>query len=258
MLIDYSKHKLSVFFSPHYIVSFVYIISNVKSALIKRTVVLFFIQVKIVQLFLFILGACVDKGSNTKLRILEEAVGFVAQHGFAQISIGKIASRMSMSRTGVISHFANKADMQIAILRHCEQVFKSQVIMPSVSSDPLQHLLNYFQNWKNWVFKYKNQPKMTCPFVKAISEFQDRDDCKVRRCIVDQQKRNLRFIASLVQKNADAGIFSADVDPQHFSLTSYGYYLSHNINRNLIGSENADEVFMTQISTLIQYSLVEE
>lgn len=196
-----------------------------------------------------------DKGQQTRLRILDEAMAFVAQNGLARVSIGEMAKRLSMSRTGVISHFANKADMQIAILKHCEQVFKSQVVIPSMSNEPLEHLTNYFRCWMNWVYKYKNQPQMTCPFVKAIAEFQDRAECEVKRCISDQQKRNLLFIGSLVQKNIDTGVFAPSVDVYHFSLASYGCYLAHNINKNLLGSSDADLMFTQQIDALIQQSL---
>lgn len=196
-----------------------------------------------------------DKGQITRSRILDNAMDYVCQFGLVSISIGEIAKRLKMSRTGVISHFKNKSDMQIAILRHCEDVFIKQVLKPSFSPDPVTHLEKHFNNWINWVYKLKNKRQMTCPFVKAVAEFQDRPECDVKVIIREQQQRTLEYLGSLVQRCIDLGAFKSDTDISRFTLDSYGFYMAHNVSKHLLKDGNADRIFNLQITTLIEQSL---
>ena len=198
------------------------------------------------------------KGETTRLAILGNAMDYVCQFGLASISIGEVAKRMDMSRTGVISHFANKADMQIAILRHCEQVFLDQVLTPAYSPDPLEHLRQFHHNWMNWVFKLRGQNHMSCPFVKAIAEFQDQQDGPVRDVVVEQQARTLEYLASLVQACMDAGQFTSTRDPRDFAVASYSFYQGHNVSKRLLADPDADARFIAQIEALIHQYNVEE
>lgn len=199
----------------------------------------------------------VDKGEHTKRRILSAGMDFVCRYGLANISIGKVAKRMNMSRTGVISHFANKADMQIAILQYCESVFISQVIQPSLHLDPVINLRQFYHHWMNWVFTLSQQQSMTCPFVKAVAEFQDRPNCIVKTLICEQQASSLRYIISLVQRCINKNHFKPTLNSEEFALNSLGAYLSHNINRNLLENKKADLLFIKQIDTLITQASIE-
>ena len=56
------------------------------------------------------------KGEVTKNKLLHSAMQFSSTYGLNSVTIGKIAEVVNMSRTGVISHFENKEQMQVAIL----------------------------------------------------------------------------------------------------------------------------------------------
>lgn len=198
------------------------------------------------------------KGSNTRTTILKSAMEYVCQYGLTTLSIGAVAKRTGMSRTGVISHFANKADMQIAILQHCEKVFIEEVIEPAVVQDPLRHLVQFHQGWMNWVYRLTGQSQMSCPFVKAVAEFQDRDDDEVRRLIQAQQAKTLAYLGNLVEACMQQGVFDDNQDPAQFALASYSFYLGHNISKRLLNDPQADQRFIAQIDSLInQYSVKE-
>lgn len=193
-----------------------------------------------------------NKGEVTKQRILDDAMAFVCRYGLTNISIGEVAKRLNMSRTGVISHFADKQDMQIAILRYSEQVFIEQVLKPSFSPDPETHLRQFVANWVNWVFKLKNQQHMSCPFVKAVAEFQDREESLVKSVVREQQQRTIEFLASIVQRGIDQKSFGSRVDPHCIATDIVSFYLGHNISKHLLADNKADARFAAQISTLLQ------
>ena len=193
-----------------------------------------------------------SKGEQTRNKILDGAMLFVCQNGLASISIGEMAKRLNMSRTGVISHFKNKQDMQIAILRHCEEVFIKQVLKPSFASNPTAHILKLTHNWVNWVYKLTQQKNMTCPFVKAVAEFQDRPECPVKSVIREQQQRTIDFLASVIQRGVIQNTLELSVTPERAAQDIYAFYLGHNISKHLLGDSHADERFHQQIAQLMQ------
>jgi AcrR family transcriptional regulator len=196
-----------------------------------------------------------NKAKATKDQILKSCMRFVCQYGLQSISIGEIAKRTKMSRTGVISHFTNKEDMQIAILRHCEAIFINQVIQPALNLDPLFNLQQFLRNWMNWVIKLDNNHSLSCPFIKAAADFQNRSDCKVKQVIKEQQIKSLAYIAGLVKRCVDKGVFKASIDCDHFAHEVYGYYLNHNMSKHLLQAESADDLFKQQIDTVITRAL---
>lgn len=194
-----------------------------------------------------------DKGEQTRKRILDCAMHYVCKNGLFTISIGEMAKQMNMSRTGVISHFKDKQDMQIAILRHCEKVFIQQVLKPSFHSHPKTHLLNLTGNWINWVFKLTDKKHMTCPFVKAVAEFQDRPVCPVKVVVREQQQRTVDFLASIIQRGIDQHCLRDDTNPNRVANDIFGFYLGHNISKHLLNDPLADSRFEQQIAQLIEH-----
>lgn len=196
-----------------------------------------------------------NKKEATKQAILEASMHFVCRYGLNRISIGEVAKRTKMSRTGVISHFKNKADMQIAILRYCEDVFITQVVKPSLAIDPLENLQNFFENWMNWVFKLTDKQSMSCPFVKAVAEFQDQESSSVKTVIIEQQQRTFDYIATLFERCQTEGAFHADFCSKKTAQACFGHYLSHNIAKNLLKNPHADTVFKQAIDEIIESSI---
>ncbi|MDT0595056.1 TetR/AcrR family transcriptional regulator [Glaciecola petra] len=195
------------------------------------------------------------KKQATKQAILNASMHFVCRYGLSAITIGEVAKLTNMSRTGVISHFQNKADMQIAILRHCEDIFISQVVKPSLAIDPLDNLRRYFDNWMNWVYKLTKLKSMSCPFIKAVAEFQDQETSSVKTVIIEQQQRTFDYIASLFERCQNEGIFNLDLCPKNAAQACYGHYLSHNIAKNLLKNPNADTTFQQAINQVIEKSI---
>jgi AcrR family transcriptional regulator len=191
------------------------------------------------------------KAEATKQQILQACMRYVCQYGFQSLSIGEIAKCINMSRTGVISHFANKEDMQIAILKHCEAIFIRQVIQPALNLDPLINLQQFISNWMNWVIKLDNNHSLSCPFIKAAADFQNRDNCKVRQVIKQQHLQSLAYIAGLAQRCVDKGVFKANVNCGEFANEVYAYYLNHNMSKHLLQDENADATFTQQTQSQI-------
>ena len=121
-----------------------------------------------------------NKGERTRLEILKQSIIHSSKYGLADITIGTVSKLCGLSRTGVISHFENKEDMQIAILQYGEELFRERVIKSSWREDPLDHLIKLIENWADWTSEMFKEHQVSCPFIKAVVEFQNRPPSKVR------------------------------------------------------------------------------
>lgn len=196
-----------------------------------------------------------NKGERSRQRILKEAMEFASVFGLSCVTIGEISKRTNMSRTGVISHFKSKEDMQIAILKYSESEYRASVVEPAYHDNALKHLKSHIKLWTNWIEEMDFDRQASCPFIRAIIEYQDRDESPVKECIERQQKRLIDYIAQIVKRCIDQGYFKEDIKPYDFVFKVYSFYVGHNITKNLFGVKVANTRIKKSLNDLIQDSL---
>lgn len=196
------------------------------------------------------------KSDITREKILRAGFEFTSSNGLRSLSIGEIAKIADMSRTGVISHFKNTQDMQIAILKYSEAEFVKLVIKKSFGEDPLENLYHLKENWVNWTNNLDFKNKGSCPFIKAAIEYKDRVDCPIRSYMRDQQQRLLDYLSDLANRCKKAGQFKDSCDAEQFSYEFYSIYLGHSLQKNLLEESTADQRFERSITELIKRSEV--
>jgi AcrR family transcriptional regulator len=75
-------------------------------------------------------------GERTRDAILHEAVSLATIDGLEGLSIGNLASGLSMSKSGVYAHFGSKEQLQLATIDEAERVFRLEVIDPALAAEP--------------------------------------------------------------------------------------------------------------------------
>ena len=60
--------------------------------------------------------------------IVEAALELAARNGLEGLTIGALAERMQMSKSGVFAHFGSREDLQIAVLKAYERRFVDEVL----------------------------------------------------------------------------------------------------------------------------------
>lgn len=195
-----------------------------------------------------------NKGERTRQTILEQGLKYISRYGLADITIGNIAKQCGLSRTGVISHFKNKEDMQIAILEFAEQTFIDCVIVPVRHEDALVHIRQLLDTWADWTRDVYSEGNLSCPFVRAVVDFQNREDSEVRRFVLAQQTRLLTYIARRVTRCIEQGLFVDTVPADVIAYEMYSLYFGHSFAKTTAFIVNIDEQFKSSISRLlIQY-----
>ena len=54
--------------------------------------------------------------------------------GLEGLSIGRLATELQMSKTGIFAHFGSKEQLQLATVEAAKQVFLEQVVQPALST----------------------------------------------------------------------------------------------------------------------------
>ncbi len=197
-----------------------------------------------------------SKGERTKKMILEKAMSYASIYGLSSVTIGEIAKVTDLSRTGVISHFKDKEDMQISILKYTQDLYTEGVIIPSRNEDSLARLQAFFKCWRSWIDGLELQYKGgSCPFIKGLNEYMDRTDSKVHDYLMKQQRALIDSIAKLAQRCIEDKYFKETVDPHHFAFDTYSYYLGYNVMKKLFSKSKARKHSELSIEKIVKDSL---
>jgi len=197
-----------------------------------------------------------NKGERTRKEILKQSIIYSSQYGLADITIGTVSKLCKLSRTGVISHFENKEDMQIAILEYGEALFRERVIKPAWREDPLVHLITLLENWADWTSEMFNEHQVSCPFIKAVVEFQNRPESKVRTYTIDQQNRLINYLSHRVDRCIEQNRLKSTIESNTIAYELYSLYLGHAITQHTTAIKNTEGMFKHSVARLLtQYQL---
>src|SRR3954471_24391765 len=78
--------------------------------------------------------ASATKGEQTRAAILDRAVDLASVEGLEGLTIGRLASDLQMSKSGLFRHFGSKQDLQLATVAAAGERFVAIVIEPALEA----------------------------------------------------------------------------------------------------------------------------
>lgn len=112
------------------------------------------------------------KGEQTRAAILEAALALACRDGLEGLTIGLLAERMQMSKSGVFAHFGSREDLQIAVIQEYHRQFEEEVFFPSIKEKRgLPRLAAMFQRW---VAHHSREIASGCIYISGAVEYDDR------------------------------------------------------------------------------------
>jgi AcrR family transcriptional regulator len=70
------------------------------------------------------------KGELTRAAILDVALDLASRDGLEGLTIGLLADRMNMSKSGVFAHFGSREDLQIEVLKLYHRPLRAGSVFP--------------------------------------------------------------------------------------------------------------------------------
>lgn len=122
-----------------------------------------------------LLGPDASKGERTRDRILDEAAALASESGIGAVTLGPLADRLGMSKSGLFAHFKSKEALQVEVLVRAAERFTEVVIAPiREQKDKPKRLALFFNNWLDWIeHPSLGSGKGGCPILAAHFEYDD-------------------------------------------------------------------------------------
>ena len=70
------------------------------------------------------------RGDRTKRAILAKAVDIASVEGLEGLSIGRLASELGVSKSGLFAHFGSKLELQLETVQAASELFEEHVWQP--------------------------------------------------------------------------------------------------------------------------------
>ncbi len=177
------------------------------------------------------------KGDRTRTLILDDALSLAGEVGLEGLSIGSLAARLGLSKSGLFAHFGSKEDLQLATLRHGQRRFESAVFRPALDAPRgLPRLRSLFENWLAWIAR--TQKRGGCVIVAAATEYDDRPGV-VRETLVAGQRELRGALAKAVRLAVEEGHLRSGTDPWQVVFELLGIVLAAHHDRGLLDDRRA-------------------
>ena len=177
------------------------------------------------------------KGGRTRQNILEVAVDLASAEGLEGLTIGRLATQLSMSKSGLFAHFGSKEDLQLATIDTARSRFIAEVIRPALEAEVgLARLWNLCDRWLGYV--EGGVCSGGCFFAAAASEFDSRPG-QVRDRIAEIMKEWLGLLRKAIVESQEAGQMSKDVEPLQLAFEINSFELGANWAFQLYGDKRA-------------------
>lgn len=179
------------------------------------------------------------KGEETRSAILAAAVEQASSAGFESLTIGGLAEKTGMSKSGLFAHFGSKLDLQIAALDEAARQFTEQVFLPALKAPRgLKRFRALFENWITW--PQRASLPGGCPIDAASREYHHQPG-PMRTAVIERQKLLDRELAKTVQLAIDSGELKPDTDPRDLAFCMLGIVLAFHRTELLLGTPEASE-----------------
>lgn len=165
------------------------------------------------------------KGDDTRAAILDAALTQASKTGFESLTIGSLAERAGMSKSGLFAHFGSREELQVAAIESAAARFTETVFLPALKARRgLPRLRALFDNWLDWTAR--SGLTHGCPMQAAAVEFDDRPG-PVRDAVVEHFARLERELGRAVELAVGQGHVRADLDIGQFVFDMMGILFAY-------------------------------
>ncbi|HWI72937.1 MAG TPA: TetR/AcrR family transcriptional regulator [Baekduia sp.] len=75
------------------------------------------------------------RGARTRASILETAANIASVEGLEGLTIGRLATELNMSKSGLFAHFGSKEELQLATVEAAREIFAREVVKPARAAE---------------------------------------------------------------------------------------------------------------------------
>jgi AcrR family transcriptional regulator len=192
-------------------------------------------------------------GARTRTTILQTAADLASVDGLDGLSIGRLATELAMSKSGLFAHFGSKEELQLATVEEARQRYAREVIEPACAAGSgiirLDALCEAFLSYlERAVFPGG------CFFASAMAEFDSKAPGPVRDRIAQCQDQWMNTLQQAAQHAQERGELRTGSDPQQLAFELEAALLSANWYFHLF----SDATYLDRARRAVQARLASE
>src|SRR5450830_1374832 len=111
------------------------------------------------------------KGELTRAAILDVAISLASRDGLEGLTIGLLAEKMNMSKSGVFAHFGSREDLQIEVVKLYHRQFEQEVFYPSIKE--ARGLPRLEAMFARWIRQVTIEIASGCIYISGAVEYDD-------------------------------------------------------------------------------------
>jgi AcrR family transcriptional regulator len=163
------------------------------------------------------------KGELTRAAILDVALDLASRDGLEGLTIGVLADKMNMSKSGVFAHFGSREDLQIEVLKLYHRRFEQEVFYPAMKeARGLPRLRSMFAHW---VKKVSVEIASGCIYISGAVEYDDRPG-PIREELVAMVSAWQGALLRCVRQATENGDLRPETDAPQLVYEMYGLILA--------------------------------
>lgn len=155
-----------------------------------------------------------DRAEATLAAIVDVALAMAADEGLESLSIGEVAKRLGLSKSGVFSRVGSREQLQLAVILEYDRRFQQAIFVPAMKeARGLPRLDAIMRRWL--AFAVGTDRTLSCIYTAGAFEYDDRDG-PVRDQLLDGVMRLRAALRRAVRQAVEAGHLQADLDVEQF------------------------------------------
>jgi AcrR family transcriptional regulator len=178
-----------------------------------------------------------SRGERTRQEILAVAVQIASAEGLEDLTIGRLAEELGMSKSGLFAHFGSKEDLQLATIETAREIFIAEVINPALSAEHgLPRLYALFESWISYM--ERGVFRGGCFFDSVAVEFDGRPG-PIRDRIFTLMNAWFDGLVEEVRRAQSNAQLISDIEPAQLAFEFQALGLAVNWAHQLLGDEQA-------------------
>jgi AcrR family transcriptional regulator len=194
----------------------------------------------------------VSKGEQTRAAVLDEAARQVSLVGLNGLTIGLLAEKTNLSKSGLFGHFRSKEQLQLAVIEWAGELFAERVIRPALKAprgEPrLRELFDRKIRWDSGDLALPGG----CFFASISAELDDAPAGPVRDRLVQIELDYADTLATVFRTGISEGQFRADADPEQYAFDIRGVLLSYHLASRLLADPKAEDRARAAFEALVR------
>jgi AcrR family transcriptional regulator len=181
--------------------------------------------------------AGLTKAELTRAAIVDAALTMAQEGGLESLTIGTVAGKAGLSKSGVFSRVGSREELQVAVLQEYERRFIEAAVVPALREPRgLPRLRALLAGWARWISS--DTGRAGCLFISGSVEYDDRPG-PVRDAVLRGLGELRRHVARNVRQALEEGQLSPGTDPEQVAFELAAVVLGLHTDLRLFHDERA-------------------